>query len=212
MKEKWNLPLAIVLMVVLALTRWPGLMPPNFSAVYGLVFCAGIYFPGAMAWWLPLATLVISDIAINAYYHFALRIDSFQSYQFVNYGVYAAIIWFGRLFSPRFSWFKIVGGGVLSAILFYLVTNTAAWFFNPFGNPEYTKDLTGWLLALTLGTAGWPETWELFRNTLMSGGLFTGLFAGAMKLSEAAEDDEQENEEDEAAPDSEEAAPEESRA
>jgi len=210
-KEKWNMPLAIVLMIVLTLTRWPGLMPPNFSAVYGLVFCAGIYFPGLMAWWLPLATLVISDLAINAYYY-SMGIDSFQIYQFVNYGVYAVIIGLGRLFNPRSSWLKMVGGGALGAILFYLVTNTAAWFFNPFSNPEYTKDLPGWILALTRGTAGWPETWELFRNTLMSGGLFTGLFAGAMKLSEASENSEEEIEEEEAAPDSEEAAPEESRA
>ena len=28
---------------------------------------------------------------------------------------------------------------------------------------------------------------EFFRNTLLSGGLFTGLFVGAMKLNEAAE-------------------------
>ena len=76
---------------------------------------------------------------------------------------------------------------MLGAILFYLITNTAAWLFNPFGNPEYTKDLTGWLIALTKGTAGHPPTWEFFRNTLLSGGLFTGLFVGAMKLSEATQ-------------------------
>ena len=36
----------------------------------------------------------------------------------------------------------------------YLLTNTASWLFNPFANPEYTKDLAGWLIALTKGTAG----------------------------------------------------------
>jgi hypothetical protein len=49
------------------------------------------------------------------------------------------------------------------------------------------KDLAGWIKALTTGTPGYPTTLEFFRNTLMSGGLFTGLFAGALKLSEAAE-------------------------
>jgi hypothetical protein len=67
---------------------------------------------------------------------------------------------------------------MLGACLFYLLTNTAAWFLNPFRNPEYTMDFAGWLRALTLGTSGHPPTWEFFRNTLMSGGLFTGLFAG----------------------------------
>ena len=35
-----------------------------------------------------------------------------------------------------------------------------------------------------------------FRNNLMSGGLFTALFAGAMKLSEAAEPAEDEEREE----------------
>ena len=184
-------------MIVFCLTRWPGLMPPNFSAAYGLAFCAGVFLPSPMAWWLPLTALAGSDLVINFYYYFALGVDSFQLYQFINYAVYAAIIWFGQRFDSKSSWLKLVSGGVLGAILFYLVTNTAAWFLNPFGNPEYSKDLTGWILALTKGTAGWPATWELFRNTLTSGGLFTGLFAAAMKLSDApepAEDDETEPE------------------
>jgi hypothetical protein len=47
------------------------------------------------------------------------------------------------------------------------------------------KNLSGWLIALVKGTNGWPQTWEFFRNTLLSGGLFTALFVGAMKLSTA---------------------------
>jgi hypothetical protein len=38
-----------------------------------------------------------------------------------------------------------------------------------------------------VGTAGWPETWKFFRNTLLSGGLFTALFVGVMKAAEALE-------------------------
>jgi Leu/Phe-tRNA-protein transferase len=49
------------------------------------------------------------------------------------------------------------------------------------------KTFIGWLTALTKGTAGWPHTWEFFRNTLLSGGLFTGLFVGAMKFTEESE-------------------------
>src|SRR5207237_3802058 len=96
-------------------------------------------------------------------------------------------IWCGRRFSPKASFLSLLGGGILGALIFYLITNTASWFFNPFGNPEYTKNFLGWLTALTKGTTGWPETWQFFRNTLMSGGLFTGLFVGAMKLMERSE-------------------------
>jgi hypothetical protein len=62
-----------------------------------------------------------------------------------------------------------------------------AWLLNPFENKEYTRDLSGWLLALTSGTSGLPPTWMFLRNTLISGGLFTGLFVGAAKWMEARE-------------------------
>jgi len=175
-------------MVVFALTRWPGLhLPQNFSAAYALAFCAGVYFPGRLRWWLPLTTMVVTDLAINLYYYFQFHMDAFRFTQLANYAAYALIIWLGTRFNVNSAWLKLLSGGLLGAVLFYLITNTAAWFFNPFHNPEYTRTLAGWFTALTKGTAGWPQTWEFFRNTLLSGGLFTGLFAGAMKLSEAVE-------------------------
>jgi len=190
-KEKRHLWLPLLLMLAFALTRWPGLLPPNFSAAYALCFCAGVFFPRKLAWWLPLATLLISDLVIDAYYQFIRHVDAFQWYQLINYIVYGALIWLGTRFNPRSSLLKLISGGIfggiLGAILFYLVTNTAAWLFNPFNNPEYVKTFSGWLIALTKGTAGYPQTWEFFRNTLLSGGLFAGLFAGAMKLAEATE-------------------------
>lgn len=121
-----------------------------------------------------------------------------------NYLAYAGLVLLGRTFSAKASWPALLGGGLLGAIIFYLISNTSSWLFNP----EYTKNLSGWIVALTRGTAGWPQTWEFFRNTLMSGGLFTGLFAGAMKIMEALEPDE----EKEAAEETPEEQPEEAKA
>jgi hypothetical protein len=189
MKGKSALPLA--LMLVFALSRIPGMLPQNFSAAYALAFCAGVYFSGRMAWWLPLSTLLVTDIGLDLYYCFSLGWHVFElpvlKYQLFNYVSYVLLIWLGRRFKPSSSFVGLLGGGVLGALLFYLITNTASWLFNPFHNPEYTKNFIGWLTALTKGTSGWPQTWEFFRNTLMSGGIFTGLFVGAMKLTEAAE-------------------------
>jgi len=178
-------------MAVFALTRVPGMLPQNFSAAYALVFCAGVYFIGKMAWWLPLGAMLITDVGLNLYYWLALGWDVWTptniAYLSFNYVSYLALIWLGRRFKPQSSFVALLSGGVLGAILFYLITNTASWLFNPFHNPEYSKTLAGWLTALTKGTVGWPQTWEFFRNTLLSGGLFTGLFVGAMKVNEAAE-------------------------
>ena len=187
MKDKRNAWLPILLMVVFALSRWPGLLPENFSAAYALLFCAGVYFPRRMAWWLPLATMFLTDTALSLYYYYFSHHNPLQVTLLFSYAAYAVLIWLGRRCRPTDSWLKLLGGGVAGAVLFYLITNTAAWLFNPFNNPEYTKNLAGWIIALTTGTAGWPQTWEFFRNTLLSGGLFTGLFTGAMKLSEKLE-------------------------
>ena len=67
-------------------------------------------------------------------------------------------------------------------------------------DPGYPKTLAGWLQALTTGLPGYPPTWTFFRNSFLSGGLFTGLFAGAMKLAETEAEQEQSEEEEEEAP------------
>jgi hypothetical protein len=188
LKEKSHPWLVVGFLLLVALSRWPGLLPPSFSVVYALAFCGGVYFSRSMAWWLPLGTLVLTDVALNFYYQsrgYDVWTWSVIKYQLVNYAGYVVIIGLGRRLKPQSKFLTLLGGGMLGALLFYLITNTASWLLNPFQNPEYTKTLSGWLIALVRGTNGWPQTWEFFRNTLLSGGLFTGLFVGAMKLSGA---------------------------
>jgi len=158
----------------------------NLSAAYALAFCAGVYFPARLAWWLPLVTLFVSDLAIDLYYYYAHHVEAFNSpsWSIISFmpcssGWDAGSV--PRLVPEAFER-RNPGRDPL-----YLITNTASWLVNPFHNPEYTRTFAGWLTALSKGTAGYPPTWEFFRNTLIGGGLFTGLFAGVMKLGEAAE-------------------------
>jgi len=144
-----------------------------------------------------MATMLVSDLLLNWYYHAHYGTPIFSPDLIGNYVAYVALVWLGRRFTAKASFFSLLRGGILGALLFYLITNTLSWFLNPFHAPEYTKDFIGWLAALTKGMANYSypikmQTWELFKNTLASGGLFTGLFAGAMKLSEAAEPAEEE--------------------
>lgn len=187
-KRSFILPALLIL--VFALSRIPGMLPPNFSAAYAFVFCAGVYFPKRMAWWLPLGTLIITDIALNFYYQ-SLGWNVWQwstlRYQLFNYVAYGVLIWLGQRFKPRSSFVSLLGGGIFGAFFFYLITNTISWLVNPFANPEYSKTFWGWITALVTGTRNWPQTWEFFRSTLLSGGLFTALFVAAMKLTTPAE-------------------------
>jgi len=175
-------------MIVFGLTQFLD-RPLNFSAAYALAFCCGVYLPRRLAWWLPLATLALVDFLENWQ-----NDDPFQADQLFLYVAFGLIIWLGTRFKPGAAWYRLLGGGLLGAIVFYIVTNTGSWYLNPFGSPEYTKDLRGWFTALTKGITGFPATWMFFKNTLLSGGLFTGLFVAAMKYSEKRETEEEEEE------------------
>lgn len=188
--------LAVVLIAVFALSRWPGLMPQNFSAAYAIVFCAGLYVPGRLGWIIPLGVLMGTDFLLGLFFysHGDFSLGQFLVGEAPIYLAYAGIIALGRAFGANRPWWMLVGGGLIGAVLFYIVTNTAAWLELP-----YPKNLAGWVQALTVGLPGYPPVWEFFRNTLLSGGLFTGLFVGAMKVTEAAEKAEAKEEKDEPA-------------
>ena len=176
MREKFNKLLPIVFVLLFAVSRWPGVLPLNFSAAYALAFCAGLYFSRHMAWWLPLGTLLVTDVLLNVlYYHVA----PFNGYMLMTLVGFALIVALGRCFKPQTHFLKLLGGGLLGAIVFYIVSNTASWFYDP----GYAKTIAGWIQALTTGLPGYPPTWEFFRNTLLGTGLFTSLFVGAMKLT-----------------------------
>jgi hypothetical protein len=105
--------------------------------------------------------------------------EFFDAYLLANYACYVVLFWLGTRFKPSANWLKIAGGGVLGALVFYLISNTASWL----QLPGYAKTLSGWIQALTVGLPGFTPTWVFLLKTLASGGLFAGLFAGAMKLA-----------------------------
>lgn len=171
----------MVFLALFALSRWPGLFPPNFTAATALAFCAGVYFRGAAAWWLPLGTMLATDVALNLFYY---HVAALSSYQLMNYAIFAALIGLGKWFGRRAAFLKLLLGGLLGAVIFYLVTNSLSWL----QDPAYAKTIAGWIQALTTGRLDvHPTTWEMFRNTLGSAGLFTTLFAGSAKLTAPAE-------------------------
>ena len=101
------------MLLVFALSRWPGLMPMNFSAAYALAFCAGLYFSPRMAWLAPMGAMLLTDLLLNAYYDMA-----FQWYQLGNYLGYALLIGLGRWMHRSAHWSRLLSAGVLGSPLF----------------------------------------------------------------------------------------------
>ena len=165
-------------MLVFAASRWPGMLPQNFSAAHALLFCAAFWLPGWMGWVLPLATIIVTDILLNL---FQYNGSVFDPRLVTNWMILALFVVLAKWLARRRSYGRVFLGTLLGALLFYLVTNTVSWMVTP----AYAKTIAGWVQALTVGLPGFPPTWVFGLKSLLGTGLFTGLFAGAMKWSEA---------------------------
>jgi len=170
--------LPLVLMLVFAASRWPGMLPQNFSAAHALLFCAAFWLPGWMGWVLPMATIIVTDILLNLFHYNA---SVFDPRLVTNWMILALFVVLAKWLARRRSYGRVFLGTLLGALLFYLVSNTVSWMVNP----AYAKTIAGWVQALTVGLPGFPPTWVFGLKSLLGTGLFTGLFAGAMKWSEA---------------------------
>ena len=185
-------------MLIFAVSRWPGMLPQNFSAAHALLFCAAFWLPGWMGWVRPLATIIVTDILLNV---FAYDVTVLDPRLFTNWMILALFVVLAKWLARRRSYGRLFLGTLFGALLFYLVSNSVSWMVNP----AYAKTIAGWVQALTVGLPGFPPTWMFGLKTLLGTGLFTGLFAGAMKLSEAMdatepEPEAEDTEEDEAKP------------
>ena len=190
--------LPLLLMLIFAVSRWPGMLPQNFSAAHALLFCAAFWLPGWMGWVLPLATIIVTDILLNV---FAYDVTVLDPRLVTNWMILALFVVLAKWLARRRSYGRVFLGTLFGALLFYLVSNSVSWMVNS----AYAKTIAGWVQALTVGLPGFPPTWVFGLKTLLGTGLFTGLFAGAMKLSEAMdatepEPEAEDTEEDEAKP------------
>ena len=165
-------------MLIFAASRWPGMLPQNFSAAHALLFCAAFWLPGWIGWVLPMATIIVTDVLLNLFFYAEpVMVPELIS----NWMILGLFVILAKWLARRRSYGRVFLGTLLGALLFYLVSNTVSWLVNP----AYVKTISGWVQALTVGLPGFPPTWVFGLKSLLGTGLFTGLFAGAMKWSEA---------------------------
>jgi hypothetical protein len=149
----------------------------DFSPLASIFLCSGVFFATKRAALLPALGLFLSDVIINACYHAPLL----DTRMIPGYFSFGAIYLLGRCLRRRHVTkpLPVLFAALASSILFYLVTNTVAWYFDapvPLSIQIYPKTLAGWLQALTVGHPGFPPTYLFLRNSLISDLLFTSLF------------------------------------
>ncbi|HEX8680132.1 MAG TPA: DUF6580 family putative transport protein [Chthoniobacterales bacterium] len=148
----------------------------NFAPLAAIALCAAAYFPGKYKFAVPMLAMLLSDVVLNMHYSFSML----SPFVISHYFAFAIIGCLGLALRGRASLKTLLPASIAASLVFYLVTNTVSWLFDP----AYAKNLAGFIQAQTTGHPAWAATptWMFFRNSLVSDLLFTGLFVGCMHL------------------------------
>ena len=146
---------------------------PNFTAVGAVALFGGAMFKGSFkAIGIPVLILFLSDLVINN----VIYASFYESFQWFTPGfgfMYAAFILtalIGKLNIKSIKVLPVAGGVISSTLLFYLITNLGSWM----GNPIYTKDFSGLMMAYEAGLPFLLN--QIGATVLYSAILFTGAY------------------------------------
>jgi len=148
----------------------------NFAPIAAIALCAAAYFPRKYKFSVPMIALLISDIVLNVHYGFSF----FNPFVLSHYLGFAIIGCLGLLLQTRASWKTLLPASIAASLIFYVVTNSVSWIYDP----GYAKNFAGLIQALTVGLPQYSATpsWMFFRNSLVSDLIFTGLFVVCMNV------------------------------
>ena len=157
-----NLFILVLILSAAALRVW-GNLPYNFSPIAAIALFGGAMFSKRLlAFAVPLGIMFISDLFIGLH-----------SSMIAVYGAFLFVVLLGFWVGKKPTMLKAIGGAALGSVVFFLVTNAAAWIVLP----EYTKDLSGLMSSYIAGV-------PFFRGTFIGDLLFTTVFFGSYKLAE----------------------------
>jgi uncharacterized protein DUF6580 len=149
----------------------------NFAPMAAIALCSAAYLPARYRFTVPMIALVVSDIVLNLHYHFSL----ISPFVLSHYLGFALIGWFGFLLRDRAGFKTLLPASLVSSLIFYCLTNTVSWIFDP----GYPKTLAGFVQAQTVGLpvyGGTTPTWMFLRNTAISDLFFTLIFVACMNF------------------------------
>lgn len=163
------LPLILVVGLLIAFRALGSAFPetlPNFQPLSAVFFCGAILAPGWRGFVIPFGVWAItyplgighvSDVSMFASTLIAFTAVFFLGQPLTRKGIPTLLL-----------------GSVAAALVFHLITNTAAWI----GSPLYAKTLTGFWQSQWTGSPASPlPSWVFLRNLAAANVVFTGIFA-----------------------------------
>jgi len=159
-----NILLAFVLIIFAALSR---LIPhaPNFTPVISTALFAGAYLNKRLAFLVPVAAMLLSDVLIGFY--------GLTSMAFI-YGSLLMIVVLGTAMNGKISALRIGSLSVVGAVVFFVVTNFGVWVIP---NSLYPKTLAGLVECFVMAI-------PFFGNTVLSALIYSAVIFGVYELAE----------------------------
>lgn len=152
----------------------------NFAPLAAIALCAAAYFPAKYKFTVPMIALLLSDVVLNIHYGFSLV----SPFVLSHYLAFAIVGCLGLLLQGRASLKTLLPASLAASLIFYVVTNTVSWLFDP----VYAKTIAGFVQAQTTGHPAWAATpaWMFLRNSLVSDLFFTSLFVVCMNFGRSS--------------------------
>jgi len=156
--------------VVAALFR---LIPhwPNFTPIAAIALFGGAYFGRRyLAFIIPVAALLISDLIIG-----------FHNTMVAVYIGFIITVFIGIYLSRNIKMTTVISASLGSSIIFFLITNFAAWL----GNPLYAQSFAGLVQSYVAGLAFFNNGSygiSFFLNEVVGTLFYSGILFGAFYL------------------------------
>jgi hypothetical protein len=137
--------------------------PPNFSPIDAMALFSGAYLGRRiLAFAAPLGALLLSDLVLGFYHG-----------QATVYCAVALIVMIGMAALQRRSAVRIGAAALMSAVLFFVVTNFGMWMFSGF-YPRTTAGLEACFVAAI----------PFFQNTVAGNLFYATLLFGGFRVAE----------------------------
>ena len=155
--------LVLVLMILAAAASRLIPHPPNLASITAVALFGGAYLNDKrLAFLVPMAALLLSDLVLGFYSHME-----------IIYGSFALVVCVGLLLRKRRTPLRIASAALASSVLFFVMTNLGVWLFGSL----YPKTTAG---LVTCYVAAIP----FFQNTLVGDALYTAVLFGGFALAE----------------------------
>ena len=147
--------------------------PWNFTPVAAMALFGGAYLMNkTMAYLLPLAALLLSDVTIEVAHQLGyFAHGGFYGSMWAVYLGFALIVFLGSKVGKEIKPHTVLGGALAGSISFFVITNFATWL----GGTMYPMSIEGLVACYTAGV-------PFFRHTMLGDLVYAIAFFGAFEL------------------------------